>query len=374
MDFLGHRIRVLGNGSYGKVHLVKIISGGLLFGHLIAEKTSEETLIVEKEILDQFHGSPHIIQCYGCSSSIDYEAIVFSLFLELASGGSLLELMEDYGGQIPEEHVKCYVEMVLKGLVEIHSRGYVHCDLKPENILVFHRGDCSDLPILKIADFGLAQVRGVKNMRKWDYGFCGTPTYISPESIVGQIWGALDVWSLGCIVIEMITGRPAWGNYQGPEDMRDKLLRGQKPDIPENMSAWGKDFLKRCFGTGPNERWTARMLLEHPFLQPESETILLPHEMSFTNSADNEEKSSTLGTTKFSDSICPESTSGNSVPTRKVQGDREEKATLMMESILEEELSNEYDDELAEDIMFEALLRSRKMKIRPRHRMLLVYC
>ncbi|OMO71584.1 hypothetical protein CCACVL1_18151 [Corchorus capsularis] len=231
-----------------------------------------------------------------------------------------------------------------KGSSRFIRRGYVHCDLKPENILVFHRGDCSDLPILKIADFGLAQVRGVKNMRKWDYGFCGTPTYISPESIVRQIWGALDVWSLGCIVIEMITGRPAWGNYQGPEDMRDKLLRGQKPDIPENMSTWGKDFLKRCFGTGPNERWTARMLLEHPFLQvqPESETILLPHEMSFTstNSAeDNEEKKPTLGTTKFS-----------------------------------EEISNEYDDELAEDIMFEALLRSRKMKIRPRHRMLLVYC
>ncbi|OMO87042.1 hypothetical protein CCACVL1_09297 [Corchorus capsularis] len=119
-----------------------------------------------------------------------------------------------------------------------------------------------DLPILKIADFGLAQVSGVKNMRKWDYCFCGTPTYMSPESIVGQIWGALDVWSLGCIVIEMITGRTAWRNYQGPEDMRDKLLRGQKPDIPENMSTWGKDFLKRCFGSGPNERWTARMLLE----------------------------------------------------------------------------------------------------------------
>ncbi|OMO81292.1 hypothetical protein COLO4_23670 [Corchorus olitorius] len=110
MDLLGQRLRVLGKGSYGKVHLVKIISGGLLFGQLIAEKTSEEklaeTLLVEKEILDQFNGNPHIIQCYGCSSSIDYETNVFSLFLELATGGNLLDLMEDYGGKIPEEHVK----------------------------------------------------------------------------------------------------------------------------------------------------------------------------------------------------------------------------------------------------------------------------
>ncbi|OMO59545.1 hypothetical protein COLO4_34159 [Corchorus olitorius] len=125
MVLLGHRIRFLGSGSYGKVHLVKIISPDFLCGHLIAEKSSEEevaeSLVKEKEILDQFNGSPHIIQSFGCSTSIDYETKVFSLFLELANGGSLLDLMRDYGGKIPEQHVKSYV--ILRGLVEIHSKG-----------------------------------------------------------------------------------------------------------------------------------------------------------------------------------------------------------------------------------------------------------
>ncbi|OMP07016.1 hypothetical protein COLO4_07704 [Corchorus olitorius] len=145
MEFYGERIDVLGSGSYGKVHLVKIMSLDLSFGHLIAEKSCEEeiadSLVKEKEILDQFNGSPHIIQSHGCSTRIDYETKVFSLFLELANGGSLLDLMADYGGKIPEQHVKSYVEMILKGLVEIDSRGLVHSDLKPANILVFHQGD-----------------------------------------------------------------------------------------------------------------------------------------------------------------------------------------------------------------------------------------
>ncbi|OMO61218.1 hypothetical protein CCACVL1_23673 [Corchorus capsularis] len=183
-----------------------------------------------------------------------------------------------------KEPSKDFVVMILKGLVEIHSRGYVHSDLKPENILIFRQEDCSDLPILKIADFGLAKVIGVKDTDDdWEYGFRGTPPYMSPESILGEISGALDVWSLGCIVIEMLTGGMAW-NYQGPEDLRDKLLWGKKPDIPEDMSTSGKDFVMKCFVRDPNERWSARMLLHHPFLQEKS----------------------TLGT-KFSDSISPES-------------------------------------------------------------------
>ncbi|OMO96740.1 hypothetical protein CCACVL1_04794 [Corchorus capsularis] len=285
MDMIyGARIRLLGSGSYGKVHLVKIISSDSSCGRLIAEKSSEEelaeTLVKEKEILDQFRGSPHIIQTYGCSTSIDYETKVFSLFLELANGGSLLDLMSDYGDKIPEQHVKSYVEMILKGLVEIHSRGLVHSDLKPANILVFHQGDCSVVPALKIADFGLAKLSGVKDTDPWKYGFRGTPPYMSPESIHGGISGALDVWSLGCIVIEMITGQIAW-KYRGRRNLRDRLLSGERPEIPENLSIWGQDFLNRCLVRDPNERWSARRLLYHPWLllQPVPEMVLLPHEL-----------------------------------------------------------------------------------------------
>ncbi|OMO87244.1 hypothetical protein CCACVL1_09173 [Corchorus capsularis] len=295
MDMIyGERIGLLGSGSYGKVHLVKIISSDSWCGRLIAEKSCEEelgeSLVKEKEILEQFPGSPHIIQTYGCSTSFDYyETKVFSLFLELANGGNLLDLMADYGGKIPEQHVKSYAQMILKALVEIDSRGLVHSDLKPANILVFHHQDCNTMPILKIADFGLVKLSGVKDTDSWEYGFRGTAPYMSPESINGEISGALDVWSLGCIIIEMITGQMAW-NYRGIEDLREKLLSGKKPEIPQNMSVWGKDFLERCLARDANRRWSARRLLYHPFLllQPIPEMVFLPHQlMSSTRIATN---------------------------------------------------------------------------------------
>ncbi|OMO83712.1 hypothetical protein CCACVL1_11258 [Corchorus capsularis] len=281
MGFHVERIKVVGEGAYGK----------------------------EKEILDKFKGNPHIVQCYDCDTTTNYETNATSLFLEFANGGSLRDLMKYYGHgqtkpkQIPEQHVKCYVEMILKGLVEIHSRGYVHSDLKPDNILVFHREDCNGLPVLKIADFGSSSEvsTGVKGIK-------GTLAYMSPESIHGNISGAWDVWSLGCIIIEMITGRKAWNKYrgrgQGDLDLRNELLRGEIPDIPENMSSLGKDFLMKCFIRDPDKRGTARMLLQHPFLQ--SETIVLPHKFGFLMSSttkladNNEEKSTDVGTIFYS--------------------------------------------------------------------------
>ncbi|XWS14493.1 hypothetical protein CRYUN_Cryun35bG0014000 [Craigia yunnanensis] len=95
-----------------------------------------------------------------------------------------------------------------------------------------------------------------------EYGFRGTAVYMSPESVIGEISGALDVWSLGCIIVEMISGKLPW-NY------RNKIFSGESPKIIENMSSSGKDFLAMCFARDPNKRSTANMLLNHPFLLPE---------------------------------------------------------------------------------------------------------
>ncbi|OMP06549.1 hypothetical protein CCACVL1_01513 [Corchorus capsularis] len=70
---------------------------------------------------DEWDDHDLVLEAHEDFVNIDYETNIFGLFLELASGGSLLDLMKDHGGKIPEEHVKFYIQMILKGLVEIHS-------------------------------------------------------------------------------------------------------------------------------------------------------------------------------------------------------------------------------------------------------------
>ena len=268
MEVKGVSIKILGRGSSGVVHLVQTIAPVRQF---YAVKSAYEdvsfSLVKEQQILQQFIGCPNIIRCFGAFTSVQRDQRkVFNLFLEYASEGSLLDLMKEYGGKIPERDVKCYARMILEGLVHIHKKGYIHSDLKPGNILVFPPQDGIGLDTLKIADFGSVKQYGVKDTNIWEYGFRGTAIYMSPESVIGEITCQLDVWSFGCIIVEMITGNLPW-TFSNLKDLRDKLLSGETPNIPENISSMGKNFLMKCFARDPNQRWTARMLLSHPYLR-----------------------------------------------------------------------------------------------------------
>ncbi|MBA0788664.1 hypothetical protein Gotri_011897 [Gossypium trilobum] len=127
--------------------------------------------------------------------------MVYNMFLEYVPRGSLLDLMHRYGGKIPERDVNCYTQMILEGLLDIHEKGYIHSNLKPGNILVFPLQHGTGLSTLKIADFGLAKQQEIKDTRS---GFRGTR-------------------------------RLPWDTCDGDE-LRDKLLRGESPNIPKDMS------------------------------------------------------------------------------------------------------------------------------------------
>ncbi|XP_022760099.1 mitogen-activated protein kinase kinase kinase 17-like [Durio zibethinus] len=278
------KLKVLGKGSYGVVHLVKPVNY-VFDDRVFAVKSCryEDSSSVQKEleILEQFADCGNIVQCYGDMLSIDQGMLVYNLFLEYAPGGSLLDLMvKKYGGKIPECDVKCYTKMLLEGIRDIHDRGYVHCDLKPANILVFPPDSYGSISNLKIADFGLVRRAGERNMPEveaWMLNFPGTGVYMPPESVTdGKISAALDVWSLGCVVLEMITGKLPW-EYHNLADLAIKIgFSRYPPKIPETMSSTGKDFLMKCFSRNPSERWTADMLLSHPFLLSECHSLSPP--------------------------------------------------------------------------------------------------
>ncbi|XWS70994.1 hypothetical protein CRYUN_Cryun03dG0098600 [Craigia yunnanensis] len=266
------KLKTLGKGSYGVVHLVKPTksdSDDQVFAVKSCVYQDSSSLQKELQIFKRFVGCGNIVQCYGDLLSIDQGMLVYNLFLEYAPGGSLFDLMiKKYGGKIPECDARCYARMLLEGVRDIHQRGYVHCDLKPENILVFPPDQYGSINRLKIADFGLVRRPGERDMPEVELAnFPGTAVYMPPESVTdAKISDALDIWSLGCIVLEMITGKLPW-DYQNMMDLVIKIgFSRYPPKIPETMSSTGKDFLMKCFQRDPSKRWTADMLLSHPFL------------------------------------------------------------------------------------------------------------
>lgn len=293
------RVRLLGHGTYGVVYLSLLTdfkNVNLFLAVKTAHLNSSASLVKETRILDEFRDCPEIISSYGHIETLERGSELYNIVLEYAPFGTLSDLIRRSDGcALRETSVRVYTRMILNGLRCLHIKGYVHCDLKPDNILVFPCNSQDGCCRLKLADFGLSKEPDEDDGRvseRYKYRFRGTPLYTSPESVaIGEIGPAMDIWSLGCIVIEMITGRHPWYWY-GLDVSRFgtdvayflAFTRDWSPRIPQDMTEMGKDFLRMCFIRDPRQRWTADLLLHHPFLSEvssglsESRRVLIPTE------------------------------------------------------------------------------------------------
>jgi len=150
----------------------------------------------------------------------------------------------------------------LYGLEYLHRNGIIHRDIKGANILVDNKG------CIKLADFGaskqvekLATATAAKTMK-------GTPYWMAPEVIVGSGHNcSADIWSVGCTVIEMATGKAPWSHeYQEVSLLYYVGTTKSHPPIPEHLSPEAKDFLLKCLQKEPEMRSVASDLLQHPFI------------------------------------------------------------------------------------------------------------
>ncbi|TKY70582.1 Mitogen-activated protein kinase kinase kinase 3 [Spatholobus suberectus] len=255
----------LGSGSFATVNIAVPTNGSAQFPSPTAVKSSDVhtscLLKNEKEVLDRLGSSPYIVNCFGHDHTFENGDEFYNIFLEYAAGGSLADQLENHGGRFPEPYVRRCTRSILEGLNHVHANGFVHCDVKLQNVLVFENGD------VKIADFGLAKEKGGKE-GKWECR--GTPLFMSPESVNDNEYESpADIWALGCAVVEMVTGKPAWDVRSG-SNIWSLLIRigvgEESPKIPEELSQEGKDFLGKCFVKDPKKRWSAEMLLKHPFI------------------------------------------------------------------------------------------------------------
>ncbi|XP_007047281.2 PREDICTED: mitogen-activated protein kinase kinase kinase YODA [Theobroma cacao] len=276
----------IGCGSFGTVNLVLPKKGFSKSPSVMAVKSCETiksvSLKSEKEVLDQLGFCPQIIRCFGDGYTLENGESLYNLFLEYADKGSLADQVKKSGGNLIESDVRRYARSILKGLLFVHAKGFAHCDIKVQNVLLFGNGN------VKITDFGLAKRIGEEEgdePRRIEIR--GTPLNIAPESVIDNEYDSpVDIWALGCVIVEMFTGKPAW-NLKPGTNLAALLIKigvsDELPEIPAELSKDGKDFLEKCFVKDPNNRWTAEMLLDHPFVAADDETVALEEESPSPN-------------------------------------------------------------------------------------------
>ncbi|GKV08987.1 hypothetical protein SLEP1_g20553 [Rubroshorea leprosula] len=271
---------LIGCGAFGRVYMGMDLDSGELLAVkqvLIAakgaskEKAQANVKELEEEVkLLQKLSHPKIVRYLGTVR----EDETLNILLEFVPGGSISSLLGNFG-PFPESVIRTYTKQLLVGLEYLHNNGIIHRDIKGANILVDNQG------CIKLADFGaskqvaeLATISGAKSIK-------GTPYWMAPEVILqtGHTFSA-DMWSVGCTVIEMATGKPPWSQqYQEVAALFYIGTTKSHPPIPEHLSVEAKDFLLKCLQKEPNLRPVAAELLKHPFVSGEhEESTLVVHD------------------------------------------------------------------------------------------------
>jgi len=260
---------LIGKGSFGSVYLAMDSQRGLLMavkqvelptGSNQNEERKKGMLTVEREI-DLLKDLQHENIVQYLDSSMDDTC--FNIFLEYVPGGSVAALLRNYGA-FEESLVRNFVRQILQGLAYLHGRDIIHRDIKGANILVDNKS------CVKISDFGISKkvedsMLGGSN-KAHRPSFQGSAFWMAPEVVKQTSYTAkADIWSLGCLCVEMLTGEHPWANLTQMQAIF-KIGSSAKPTIPSDVTADADDFMQKTFDLDHQARPSADKLLEHPWV------------------------------------------------------------------------------------------------------------
>ncbi|XP_060098127.1 ribosomal protein S6 kinase alpha-2 isoform X2 [Heteronotia binoei] len=256
-------LKVLGQGSYGKVFLVRKIKGSDA-GQLYAMKVLKKATLkvrdrvrskMERDILAEVN-HPFIVKLHYAFQT---EGKLY-LILDFLRGGDLFTRLSKEV-MFTEEDVKFYLAELALALDHLHGLGIIYRDLKPENILLDEDGH------IKITDFGLSKEAIDHDKRA--YSFCGTIEYMAPEVVNrrGHTQSA-DWWSFGVLMFEMLTGSLPFQGKDRKETMA--LILKAKLGMPQFLSIEAQSLLRALFKRNPSNRLGAGFdgveeIKRHPF-------------------------------------------------------------------------------------------------------------
>ncbi|KAE8688804.1 Clathrin, heavy chain isoform 1 [Hibiscus syriacus] len=262
------RGKCIGKGSFGNVSLAINEANGAVFAVKSVDlkaflPNQVESLENEIRVLRSL-SSPYVVEYLGDDVTLGNS--YRNLHLEYLPGGTVSDVanvkrrLADVDGMMLRCHTRCLVS----ALKHVHDQGIVHCDVKGRNVLLG-----MDSTAVKLADFGSAieiKKKSEEDISRHLITPRGSPLWMAPEVIRGEYQGPeSDVWSLGCTVIEMITGQPAWEDH-GLDSLRRIANSEELPELPTQLSKLGKDFVDKCLRRDPNQRWSCDQLLQHPFV------------------------------------------------------------------------------------------------------------
>ena len=291
----------LGTGKFSDVYLGLELSTNLHWAIKVVEKkklNEQEREMMRSEVaIMRLLNHQNVVQM----KEVFEDRNKMYLVMELVEGGELYDRirLKKVFSEFTAFHI---TRQLLDTIKYLHDVGIVHRDIKPENILL---SDESEIPTIKLADFGLSKLVGPNDTLDVP---CGTLGYVAPEVLMQQPYTKqVDLWSVGVVTYLMLRGRL-------PFDSKDKHVLVQKTidaRLDLNPAYWGKftqyvgDFLRKLITKDPSERLSVEQALEHQWIR--NGEILIPRKIN-RKAVDEELMKKTITSAKMMNAIYCEQT------------------------------------------------------------------
>ncbi|EDW41310.1 GM24629 [Drosophila sechellia] len=263
-DMLGHgAFAVVYKGRHRKKHMPVAIKCITKKGQLKTQNLLGKEIKILKELTELHH--ENVVALLDCKESQD----CVSLVMEYCNGGDLADYLS-VKGTLSEDTVRLFLVQLAGAMKALYTKGIVHRDLKPQNILLSHNyGKTLPAPskiTLKIGDFGFARFLNEGAMAAT---LCGSPMYMAPEVIMSlQYDSKADLWSLGTIVYQCLTGKAPF-YAQTPNELKSYYEQNANlaPKIPSGVSPDLRDLLLCLLRRNSKDRISYESFFVHRFLQ-----------------------------------------------------------------------------------------------------------
>ena len=253
-------VRTLGAGGMGTVYLGE----HLLLGRRAAIKTLLPALSIHREIVDRFFNEaraisaisdPGVVQIFDFGYHVDGTAYIVMEFLE---GENLASRLDRLGKLALLDSLRI-ARMIASSLHAAHERGIIHRDLKPGNVFVIRDNDAPGGERTKILDFGICKLQNESEASTTQTGvMLGTPVYMSPEQCRGgQVDARSDLYSVGCALFHMLTGRTPFDCESIGEFIACHLKDEPQPpsELDPSLPPAVDALVLRCLEKNPEDRF-----------------------------------------------------------------------------------------------------------------------